>query len=763
MSQAASPSAWGTTDTVRESTSGETVHQERDPAAAVPRSVSERWWLAGIVSLAALMYGWEAAHTSYHGFYAVAVRSMTTGWRAFLFGALDPNASITIDKIPGFLWPQAVSAQIFGFHPWSLALPQVIEGVVTVLALNSAVRRWIGPTAGLLAAGIFALTPVAASLFGKVLEDAALTCMLVLAAAAWQRAVQTGRLRWLLLCGVWVGLGFQAKMMQAWAVLPAFAIAYFIAAPTPRWLTRLWHTLAAGAVCVAVSLSWVIIATLTPAADRPYIDGSTNNSAIAMVFGYNGLARFSSVGVSAAGTGSVAASQGGNWGGNSSGWLKLFEHNLASQVGWLYPVAAAGILLGLWRTRSRKRSGDNSTLPANTATALTPTTHRADQAASDPIAATALTPSNRRTDQAASSLVATHGIALTPSALRTDQVRAGTLMWTIWLLMTGLALSAGSVPHSTYLVALAPPLAALSAYALVRTVAMYRNADTKLERLALPALTAVTLAWAVHLSAAFPKFVPGIALPLAALAITVVVVAVVARRVGGTRSSFTAWSAALCCTLMLAVPALWSLSVFDSNYAGSSGNANAGGYTGGFTRFAKDFTASAQQHSRHGARAGLGSAGGGFNPFNPPTTLNAAESRLLSYLTDHRDGARYLVATESWAAASPYILDDEASVLPMGGFSGNADFPQPQQFTTMLNSGELHYVLLTGRGMHFGGAAGHAGAHAGGGPVAGASAGQPQSTDLTKIAADVTKNCQLVPASAYGAVPQETGPLYHCA
>jgi 4-amino-4-deoxy-L-arabinose transferase-like glycosyltransferase len=321
----------------------------RRSRGAVPLDRPRTLVLAAIVAVAASMYGWEAAHAEYHAFYAVAARSMTTGWRAFVFGALDPNASITIDKIPGFLWPQALSAMVFGFHPWSLALPQVFEGIITVLALNAAVRRWIGPTGGLLAAGIFALTPVAASLFGKALEDAALTCALVLAASAWQRAVLTGKPGWLLLCGVWVGLGFQAKMMQAWAVLPAFAIAYLIAAPPPRWLTRLWHTLAAGAVCVAVSLSWVIIATLTPAGDRPYIDGSTNNSAIAMVFGYNGLARFSSVGVSAAGTGSVAASQGGNFGGGNSGFFKLFEHDLASQIGWLYPVAAAGILLGLWR------------------------------------------------------------------------------------------------------------------------------------------------------------------------------------------------------------------------------------------------------------------------------------------------------------------------------------------------------------------------------------------------------------------------------
>ena len=748
MSHAASPSAWGSIETAEDQRPGE--HPPPRPAA-LPRTSRERSLLAGIVLLAATMYGWEAAHAEYHGFYAVAARSMTTGWRAFVFGALDPNASITIDKIPGFLWPQALSAILFGFHPWALALPQAAEGVITVLALNSAVRRWIGPDAGLLAAGILALTPVAASLFGKVLEDAALTCLLVLAAAAWQRAVERGGARWLLLCGFWVGLAFQAKMLQSWAVLPAFAGAYLIAAP-PRLRTRLWHTLAAGAVCVSVSLSWVLIATLTPAADRPYIDGSTDNSAFAMVFGYNGLARFGEVGVSAAGTGSVAATQGTHYGATgTTGWLKLFEHDLASQIGWLYPVAAAGILLGLWR-RGRGR---------------------------------------------------------------TDQARAGTLMWTGWLLTTGLALSAGSVPHSTYVVALAPPLAALSAYALVRTVEFHRRAESRAQRLALPALTAVTLAWAVRLSSDFPHFVPGIALPLAALAATVVVVTVVTRRIAGRRSGVTTWTAAVSCALMLGVPALWSLSVFDTAYAGSSGNANAGGYRGGYGHFhwgngaatgVNNVALGAMRGAPHavtganapggsaraaGAKPGPGAATAAnaaaptrFNPFNPPATLDPAESRLLSYLDAHQNGARYLLATESWTTASPYILSKLAPVLPMGGFSGAADFPQPQQFSALVAEGQLHYVLLTGRGTHspnarpFGAGGPTQATAAGTAPAPGkASAAAADTaadtgtapapatataTDVSRIAAHVTKACQLVPGTAYGAVPQETAPLYYC-
>ena len=56
-------------------------------------------------------------------------------WMAFCYGAFDPKATITIDKSAGAFLPQALSARIFGFHPWSPALPQAIEGVVSVLVM----------------------------------------------------------------------------------------------------------------------------------------------------------------------------------------------------------------------------------------------------------------------------------------------------------------------------------------------------------------------------------------------------------------------------------------------------------------------------------------------------------------------------------------------------------------------------------------------------------------------------------------------------
>src|SRR5262249_14297418 len=131
------------------------------------------------------------------------------------------------------------------------------------------------------------------------ISDTLLVLLLVLVADAWQRSVGTARLRALLWCGVWVGLAFQTKMVQAWGVLPAFALVYLVAAPGAL-RRRLAQVGLAGLVTVAVSMWWIGLVLLTPASARPYVDGSTDNSPLSMVFGYNLLDRYGS------GDGSIA-------------------------------------------------------------------------------------------------------------------------------------------------------------------------------------------------------------------------------------------------------------------------------------------------------------------------------------------------------------------------------------------------------------------------------------------------------------------------
>lgn len=500
------------------------------PRCAVWRSPDgqPRWArpaLLGIAAAAALLYSWNIARAGYAPLYSQAVQYMSQSWKGFFYGALDGSA--TLDKLAGSFLPQALSARVFGYHAWSLALPQVIEGVISVLVMYRVVRRWAGVAPGLLAAGIFTLTPIAASMFGHSMEDGALTMCLVLAADAWQRAVRDGRLRSLIWSGVWVGLGFQAKMLQAWMVLPALGIGYLAAAPGPV-RRRLRQLLAAGAVMLVVSVSWIALYTFTPANDRPYISGSTDNSAIAMVFGWNGLGRFGIHIPGAPGAGGVQVGPAGIHIGNPRGpargahvqlgpgggsrWTKLLGGRFGAEIGWLYPLALLALAAGLWQRRRERR---------------------------------------------------------------TDLLRGGYLMWGLWLLTFGAIFSAMSaIPHTAYMASLAPPLAALAGAGLVLLWRAYRAGGR--DAWLLPAVTAAELAWAGWLWSGYGGFLPWAR--WASVAAGLAAVAVLAIAAHGSANSGRVVTAALglAVAAMLAGPAIWSASVLDIRYAGTSFDASAG-------------------------------------------------------------------------------------------------------------------------------------------------------------------------------------------
>ncbi|MFB7667977.1 ArnT family glycosyltransferase [Kitasatospora sp. NPDC056138] len=667
--------------------------------------------LLGIAGVAAALFTWRINHSQYHGFYADAVRSMSQSWKAFFFGSFDPANTITLDKLPGFLWPQALAVRLLGFHPWVLTLPQAVEGVLTVLVLYRAVRRWAGADAALLAAAAFTLTPVTAGLFRTSVEDPAFTLLLVLAADAAQRAALSARLRSLLSAGVWVGLAFQAKMLEAWTVLPALAAVYLLAAPTSMW-RRLGHLVLAGLVALAVSVSWMAVVTAVPAPERPYVDGSTDNSAISMVVGYNFLNRFSSVGLSAADTGSVQAVRGGaspsgtvgtapatapasaptaarttasgtspaasaapgapsapgtasaagtGSGSRDGGWTKMFGCKFAPQTGWLYPWAALALVCGVaWRRREP----------------------------------------------------------------RTDVLRSGTVLWGTWLGLFFLVFSAGSVGgHSYYMGVVAVALAALSGAGGVQMWREFRSGGGR--AWALPAAITGTVLWSVFLVTRFPDFLPWLpstVLALGGLALGLLGAARLGEvgragpggRSAGRRAVLVGGLTAAVAAALVA-PGAWASSVLTAKYGGSSmGTVGPSG--------------SASTVSQHPQRRVDSSMSA-----NSSGRLTASQQALLGYLRAHRNGSPYLFAASSWGSASPFILATGEEVLPMGGFTGLAPSPTVAEFRHLVDVGEVHYVLLgnslTPGSVPGGGAAGSAAA---------------------RIRSWVQSDCAEVPAAEYG-------------
>jgi 4-amino-4-deoxy-L-arabinose transferase-like glycosyltransferase len=320
------------------------THEERPPVeAATPRARWERPALGGLLVATAVLYLWDLGDSGWaNAFYAAAAQAGSQSWKAFFFGSFDAANAITVDKTPASLWVMALSARIFGVNSWSLLVPQALMGVGTVALVWATVRRWFPPGAALLAGAVTALTPVAVLMFRFDNPDALLVLLLAGAAYAVVRALERGGTRWLVLAGVLVGFGFLSKMLQAFLVVPAFALVYLVAAPTPL-RRRLVDLVLAGVAMVAASAWWVAIVELWPASSRPYIGGSQDNSILELIMGYNGLGRLTGDEVGSVGGG---GGQGGMWG--ETGITRLFDAEIGGQVAWLVPAALIAMGAMLW-------------------------------------------------------------------------------------------------------------------------------------------------------------------------------------------------------------------------------------------------------------------------------------------------------------------------------------------------------------------------------------------------------------------------------
>ncbi|MEU8078675.1 hypothetical protein AB0B31_24940, partial [Catellatospora citrea] len=309
------------------------------------------------------------------------------------------------------------------------------------------------------------------------------------------------------------------------------------------------------------------------------------------------------------------------------------------------------------------------------------------------------------------------------------------LMWGLWLFTHAVAFSTGRVAHEFYVVAAAPAIAALAGGGAVTLWAAWRRGGRR--RWALPATIALTLAWTLHLSLRFRTFLPwlaGSAAVLAALAVAGLVAAPTLRaryrRLGSAAGSgrsgrLAAVAAGFGVVACLITPAGWAASSIDSAYRGSGAGPAAGprtdSGTGGPPGILARFPGAGKPPG--GVRPGAGpgpatsngvppaagpsggdrsapagatpSGDGGFAP-NVSDEPSEDTTALLNYLKRSQPGRTYLFAAQGLQAI-PYLLAG-ASVLPLGGFSGQVPFPTVDRLEQLITTGELRYVLLGGGG-----------------------------------------------------------------
>lgn len=496
-------------------------------------SPNPRWARPALVALLLATAAFWTIGLSRNGwaneFYAAAVQAGTQSWKAFLFGSSDAGNVITVDKPPASLWVMEISTRIFGMNSWALQLPQVLLGVASVALVYAAVRRSFGPGAGLISGALLALTPVATLMFRYDNPDALLVFLMVAAAWALLRGIESGHTRWVLLCGALIGFGFLTKQLQVMLITPGLAIAYLIAAP-PRFWTRLLQLLGGLAAMIVAAGWWVALVEFWPKSDRPYIGGSSGNSFLQLTMGYNGLGRI--LGGDAGGGGPMPSpgsghgGPGGFPGADAVGLTRLFTTESGTQISWLLPAALILLVAGL---------------------------------------------------------------VLCGRAARTDLTRASYLAWGGWLVFTGLTFSFMSgIFHDYYTVALAPGVAAVVG---IGSVHLWKNREKRWVTVTLALTVALTAAWAFVLLRRTPDFLPWLCwVVVGAGALAVIFLLVAAARPGPRIAShdLKVWAAGLAVVAAMAGPVAYCVHTVSTAHSGPIVTAGPASKNGGMPGFPGD-------------------------------------------------------------------------------------------------------------------------------------------------------------------------------
>jgi len=633
--------------------------------------------LAALLVGTAIAYLWNLSINGWsNSFYAAAVQAGTMNWKAFFFGSFDPANYITVDKPPVSLWIMALSGRIFGFNSWSMLAPEALLGVASVALLYLTVRRVWGAPAGLLAGLALAVTPVATLMFRYNNPDAALTFFMVAAAYTMTRALEQAGTRWLLATGALIGVAFLTKELQALLVVPGLALAYLVTAPTGLG-RRVWQLLLTGATMAVSGLWWLVLVDLLPASSRPYVGGSTDNSALALALGYNGLGRLTGdeaggfggggmprgvelpAGVELPGGGELP--RGGPGGGGmfsgSAGVGRLFNAEFGGFVAWLIPAAILGVVVVAWFTRR---------------------------------------------------------------AVRSDPRRGSLILWTGWFVVTAAVFSfSKGIIHTYYGIALAPAVGALAAMALPT---LWRARASAAARIALAGFSAGTAGTAFVLLDRASDWWPWLrwavlgAGLLAAIGLVAIGLLSAGRVSAGPRSHRVAARALVACATLglvgaVAGPAAWSAATIGTSHTGgvpSVGPAQA--QAGGFGR-GGGFPGGGQ------LPPGLELPGGGQGLPGGNETVDAA---LVTMLRTGSDDYTWAAATTSSNSAAPLQLSSGRAVMSLGGFSGSDPAITLDPFKRYVADHRVHYYVSGGG---FGGGFGRGGAeNARGGRTTGVSA-----------------------------------------
>ena len=609
-----------------------------------------------------------------NAYYASTVFSMMTSWKNFFFASFDPAGFVSVDKPPFGFWVQAASASLFGFQGWALMLPQIVSGVLACLVLYWLVQHFFGPNAGLLAALILAVTPIAVAADRNNTIDGQLLLVLLLSAAALTLAVEKGSLKWLALGAVLIGIGFNIKMLQAYMILPAFYGLYLLAARTSL-LKRVIHLTVASIVLLVVSFAWVVAVDSTPADQRPYVGSSENNTVTELIEGHNGLRRM----------GQIAA------------WLSLASTDSGPQAddGQDRPVGQVpsnqGIQPqgGLPPRFANGNNPDGQVSPQNGQLPPRPNDGNFPNQGFAPNNQTGQGSFQNETGQAGPLRLFSQQLAgqvtwLIPLALGLMMVlflrnkltwplhpeAQFALFWGLWLIPMMVFFSYAGLFHRYYLEMLAPAVAALTAGGLT---ALTRDFAAKrwLGWLLPLGIVVSAVFEAVIMAKYWPEFTGwAVALTLVLGAVAGVGLLILRTRPEWSLQAVRALTLVGLAALLIE-PVLWSTTPLTGGDAALP-------YAG------PELLQRNAQHPDDGAARARSN-----NTDNPA---------LIEYLLANYNGETFLVAGSRANDVAPIILSTGKAAMAIGGFSGSDPILSTDEFAQYVAEGQVRFVLGGGNG-----------------------------------------------------------------
>lgn len=299
---------------------------------------------AALFTLSALQHGWM------NEYYSAAALSGTTSWQSLLFVSFDSGNFMSIDKPPLGIWFSSLSMFVFGLSPLSAALPHILAGVATVIAVYHIVKQVSRLRVALLAAALVLINPLAVVLFGYTQPDSFLVLWMVLSLYTLYQFLTSARLVWAILTAVLLGLGFMTKSLQIMPLVLVYAVAVFWYLRPREWLKPV---LISAPIFLVIALWWPVAVALTSPHERPYIGSTSDNSIWSLIGGYNGIGRLTTT----APDPTLASVVNGPQFGYQPGVLRLYNQDFGPNSAWLL-VSVLPAVVGLLHNLTRRLNGE---------------------------------------------------------------------------------------------------------------------------------------------------------------------------------------------------------------------------------------------------------------------------------------------------------------------------------------------------------------------------------------------------------------------